>query len=75
MTWAIHLTLATRRLEPLETDPEITPYLVYAMQDALVKPMPGQPQRAMSSGVVDGDTFIERRQGQIIDVDGFALSA
>jgi hypothetical protein len=40
MTWAIHLTLATRRLEPLETDPEITPYLVYAMQDALVKPMP-----------------------------------
>jgi ABC-type transport system substrate-binding protein len=32
----------TRWLDPLETDSEITPFLVfYAMHDALVKPMPG----------------------------------
>src|SRR5205085_9452577 len=42
MTWGIHVTLATRWLDPLETDSEITPFLVfYAMHDALVKPMPG----------------------------------
>ena len=42
MTWGIHVTLATRWLDPLETDPEITPFLVfYALHDALVKPMPG----------------------------------
>src|SRR6266849_6164010 len=42
MTWGVHVTLATRWLDPLETDPEITPFLVfYALHDALVKPMPG----------------------------------
>src|SRR5437588_5490464 len=42
MTWGVHVTLATRWLDPLETDSEITPFLVfYALHDALVKPMPG----------------------------------
>src|ERR1051325_6487827 len=43
MTWGVHVTLATRWLDPLETDSEITPFFVfYALHDALVKPMPGQ---------------------------------
>src|ERR1051326_2070170 len=42
MTWGIHVTLATRWLDPMETDSEITPFMIlYAMHDALVKPMPG----------------------------------
>jgi peptide/nickel transport system substrate-binding protein len=42
MTWGVHVTLATRWLDTSETDAEITPFLVmYALHDALVKPMPG----------------------------------
>jgi len=42
VTWGAHVTLATRWLDPMETDSEITPFLVfYALHDALVKPMPG----------------------------------
>src|SRR2546427_12043494 len=41
ITWGVHVTLATRWLDPGETDAEITPFLVmYALHDALVKPMP-----------------------------------
>ena len=41
MTFAVHVTLATRWLDPAETDAEITPFMVfYALHDALVKPMP-----------------------------------
>jgi peptide/nickel transport system substrate-binding protein len=41
MTWAVHVTLATRWLDPAETDSEITPFMIfYALHDALVKPMP-----------------------------------
>src|SRR5438067_1632247 len=37
MTWGIHVTLATRWLDPLETDSEITPFMIlYALHDALV---------------------------------------
>src|SRR5215475_5973448 len=40
-TFAVHVTLATRWLDPAETDAEITPFMVfYALHDALVKPMP-----------------------------------
>jgi peptide/nickel transport system substrate-binding protein len=42
MTWAVHVTLASRWLDTAETDAEITPFMVmYALHDALVKPMPG----------------------------------
>jgi peptide/nickel transport system substrate-binding protein len=42
MTWGVHVTLATRWLDTSETDPEITPFMImYALHDALVKPMPG----------------------------------
>ena len=44
LTWAIHTTLAPAWFDPAETQGIITPYMVlYALQDALVKPMPGQP--------------------------------
>jgi peptide/nickel transport system substrate-binding protein len=41
MTWAIHVTLAPRWLDPAETESAITPFMIlYALHDALVKPMP-----------------------------------
>jgi peptide/nickel transport system substrate-binding protein len=42
MTWGVHVTLAARWLDPQETEAVITPFMVlYALHDALVKPMPG----------------------------------
>jgi peptide/nickel transport system substrate-binding protein len=44
MTWAIHVTLAPSWLDPSETLALATPYMVlYALHDALVKPMPDNP--------------------------------
>jgi peptide/nickel transport system substrate-binding protein len=43
LTWAIHVTLAPTWFDPAETPGVITPFmLLYALHDALVKPMPGQ---------------------------------
>src|SRR5438128_2889942 len=42
VTFGVHVTLATRWLDPADTDAEITPFMIfYALHDALVKPMPG----------------------------------
>src|SRR5215467_15388422 len=42
LTWGVHVTLAARWLDPGETEGVITPFMVlYALHDALVKPMPG----------------------------------
>ena len=42
MTWGVHVTLVSRWLDPGETEALITPFMVlYALHDALVKPMPG----------------------------------
>jgi peptide/nickel transport system substrate-binding protein len=42
LTWGVHVTLASRWLDPSDTEAFITPFLVlYAIHDALVKPMPG----------------------------------
>src|SRR5437899_10871875 len=42
LTWAVHVTLATRWLDTSETESDITPFMIlYALHDALVKPMPG----------------------------------
>jgi peptide/nickel transport system substrate-binding protein len=42
MTWGVHVTLAPRWLDPVDTEAFITPFMVlYAIHDALVKPMPG----------------------------------
>jgi peptide/nickel transport system substrate-binding protein len=44
MTWGVHITLASRWLDPAETEGIITPFMVlYALHDALVKPMPAGP--------------------------------
>jgi peptide/nickel transport system substrate-binding protein len=44
MTWAVHVTIAPTWFDPAETPGIITPYMfMYAIHDALVKPMPGNP--------------------------------
>src|ERR1700741_2506898 len=43
MTWAVHFTLAPTLFEPAEAPGLITPFMIlYALHDALVKPMPGK---------------------------------
>jgi peptide/nickel transport system substrate-binding protein len=45
ITWGVHVSLAPSWFDPAETAGTITPYMVmYALHDAMVKPMPGQPQ-------------------------------
>src|SRR5499433_2533729 len=42
LTIGVHVTLVSRWLDPGDTEALITPFLVlYALHDALVKPMPG----------------------------------
>ena len=42
MTWASHVALAPTWFDPAETSGIITPFMIlYALHDALVKPMPG----------------------------------
>ena len=42
MRWGLHVTLVGRWLDPAETEAFSTPFMVlYAIHDALVKPMPG----------------------------------
>ena len=69
MTWAIHVAIAPTWFDPAETGGVITPYMfLYAMHDALVKPM---PDNSMSpclatqwSESADGRTYtFELRQG------------
>lgn len=44
LTWGVHISLAPTWFDPAEMSGIITPYLVYyALHDALVKAMPGQP--------------------------------
>ena len=44
MTWAVHISLAPTWFDPAETPGIITPFMIlYALHDALVKPMPGNP--------------------------------
>ena len=45
LTWGIHVSLAPTWLDPAETLSLITPFMVlYALHDAMVKPMPGNLQ-------------------------------
>ncbi len=45
LTWAVHVSLAPTWFDPAETAGIITPFMfLYAMHDALVKSMPGNPQ-------------------------------
>jgi peptide/nickel transport system substrate-binding protein len=44
VTWGVHISLAPTWFDPAESSGIITPYMIYyALHDALVKPMPGQP--------------------------------
>src|SRR6185503_9696480 len=44
LTWAVHVALAPTWFDPAETTGIITPYMfLYALHDALVKPMPDGP--------------------------------
>src|SRR5438128_10081306 len=44
LTWGIHVSLAPTWFDPAETPGLITPFMIlYALHDAMVKPMPGQP--------------------------------
>jgi peptide/nickel transport system substrate-binding protein len=71
MTWAIHVTIAPTWFDPAETLPLITPYMfLYAMHDALVKPLPGNlmaPSLATKwQESADGLTYdFELRQGVV----------
>ena len=44
LTWGVHIALAPTYFDPAETPGLITPFMVlYALHDAVLKPMPGQP--------------------------------
>jgi peptide/nickel transport system substrate-binding protein len=44
LTWGVHTSLAPTWFDPAETPGIITPFMVlYALHDAMVKPMPGNP--------------------------------
>src|SRR5258708_16713876 len=43
LTWGAHISLAPTWFDPAETSGIITPFMIlYALHDAMVKPMPGQ---------------------------------
>ena len=53
LTWAMHVSLAPTWFDPAETPGVIVPFMVlYALHDALAKPMPGAPM-APSDRVVE----------------------
>src|SRR5688572_31090802 len=59
MTWGVHITLASRWLDPAETEGIITPFMfLYALHDALVKPMPGGPNTPSLA-----ESFTQSRDG------------
>ena len=44
MTWGIHVSLVPTWFDPAETTGIVTPFmLLYALHDAMVKPLPGNP--------------------------------
>ena len=60
LTWAVHFSLAPTWFDPAETPGMITPFLLlYAMHDAMVKPMPGnaRPCLAESLRAPDGLSY------------------
>jgi peptide/nickel transport system substrate-binding protein len=51
MSWALHFSLAPTLFEPAETPGVVSPFMIlYALHDALVKPMPG---RAMAPSLAE----------------------
>jgi len=57
LTWGIHVSLSPTWFDPAETSGLITPFMVlYALQDALIKPMPDQ---ALSPSLAESYTASE----------------
>src|SRR3954466_10391102 len=57
LTWGVHISLAPTWFDPAETPGVITPFMVmYALHDAMVKPMPDQP---LSPGLAESWTVSE----------------
>ena len=53
LTVGVHISLAPTWFDPAETAGIITPFMVmYALHDAMVKPMPGQNPIAVPCGIV-----------------------
>src|SRR5882762_10907166 len=76
MTWAVHFSLAPTLFEPAETPGVVSPFMIlYALHDALVKPMPGKlmaPSLAESwSASPDGLVyeFVLRKGGRVHNGD------
>jgi peptide/nickel transport system substrate-binding protein len=69
MTWAVHVAIAPTWFDPAETAGVVTPFLfLYALHDALVKPMPDNPMAPCLATAWhesdDGRTYdFELRQG------------
>ena len=63
MTWGVHVTLASRWLDPAETEALVTPFMVlYAIHDAVVKPMSGT-----MSGPSLAESWTVSRDGLVYD--------
>ena len=44
LTWGVHVSLTPTWFDPAETPATVIPFMVmYALHDAMVKPLPGQP--------------------------------
>src|SRR6058998_3041754 len=69
ITWGVHISLAPTWFDPAETPGIITPFMfMYAMHDALIKPMPDNPMAPSLATAwqesPDGLTYdFELRQG------------
>ena len=58
MRWALYVTISPAWFDPGAGGSRwaVTPFwFCYALHDALVKPMPGQPHGSQSGGVLDGE--------------------
>ena len=69
MTYAVHVSLAPTWFDPAETSGIITPFMVlYALHDALVKPMPGkrgaEPGRVVDGGAGRAELRVRPAQGR-----------
>jgi peptide/nickel transport system substrate-binding protein len=63
VTWAVHVSLAPTWFDPAETPAVITPFMMlYAMHDALVKPM---PDKTVAPGLAESWTV--SKDGRVYD--------
>jgi peptide/nickel transport system substrate-binding protein len=63
LTWGVHISIAPTFFDPAETPGIITPFMIlYAMHDALVKPMPGQ---AMAPSLAE--SWTQSRDGLVYE--------